>query len=90
MTLAGFGPHTRQIGLFTEENDNFYCQYLCLTRPALDARALEKVIIVIILASSSPPIIIGIIIVMAISVAIIIFIMRLVIMNCIIKIIIYY
>ena len=42
MTLAGFGPHTRRIGLFTAENDNFYCQYLCLTRPAMDARAQNE------------------------------------------------
>ena len=39
MTLAGFGPYTRRIGLFTAENDDFYCQYLCLTRPAMDAGA---------------------------------------------------
>ena len=42
VTLAGFGPHTRQIGLYTVENDTLYCQYLCLTRPALDTRALGE------------------------------------------------
>ena len=43
VTLAGIGHYTRQIGLYTVENENLYCQYLCLTRPAMDAGALSPV-----------------------------------------------
>ena len=42
VTLAGFGPHSRHLGLYTKENDNYYVQYLRLTRPAQDVRALGK------------------------------------------------
>ena len=53
VTLAGFGAHTRQIGLYTVENESLYCQYLCLTRPALGARALGNVFVIIVPLSSS-------------------------------------